>query len=97
MYSILSFQRGGERSLSSSGKGKNHKGMMRFSFSLVKRKANQLMEDYYVAKFVQVQGHELGIFAIYDGHLEDSVPAYLQKNLFARFFFFFDALRDSID
>ena len=40
------------------------------------------MEDYHVAKFVQQQGHELGLFAIYDGHLGDSVPAYLQKHLF---------------
>ena len=41
------------------------------------------MEDYHVAKFVQIQGHELGLFAIYDGHLGDSVPAYLQKHLFS--------------
>jgi serine/threonine protein phosphatase PrpC len=40
------------------------------------------MEDYHVAKFVHEQGHELGLFAIYDGHLGDSVPAYLQKHLF---------------
>lgn len=40
------------------------------------------MEDYHVAKFVHIQGHELGLFAIYDGHLGDSVPAYLQKHLF---------------
>lgn len=40
------------------------------------------MEDYHVAKFVQHQGRELGLFAIYDGHLGDSVPAYLQKHLF---------------
>lgn len=40
------------------------------------------MEDYHVAKFVHLQGHELGLFAIYDGHLGDSVPAYLQKHLF---------------
>lgn len=39
------------------------------------------MEDYHVAKFTQLQGHELGLFAIYDGHLGDSVPAYLQKHL----------------
>ncbi|XP_044510265.1 probable protein phosphatase 2C 10 isoform X4 [Mangifera indica] len=41
------------------------------------------MEDYHVAKFMQSQGHELGLFAIYDGHLGESVPAYLQRNLFS--------------
>ncbi|KAH9690716.1 putative protein phosphatase 2C 10 [Citrus sinensis] len=41
------------------------------------------MEDYHVAKFVQLQGHELGLFAIYDGHLGETVPAYLQKHLFS--------------
>ncbi|XP_031739476.1 probable protein phosphatase 2C 10 isoform X2 [Cucumis sativus] len=41
------------------------------------------MEDYHVAKFVQIQEHELGLFAIYDGHLGESVPAYLQKHLFS--------------
>ncbi|EOY15988.1 hypothetical protein QUC31_000827 [Theobroma cacao] len=78
-----SSQLGGAHSSSSSGKGKNHEGMMRFGYSLVKGKANHPMEDYHVAKFMQIQGHELGLFAIYDGHLGDSVPAYLQKHLFA--------------
>lgn len=41
------------------------------------------MEDYHVAKFVRVGEHEVGLFAIYDGHLGDEVPSYLQKHLFA--------------
>ncbi|CAN1188583.1 Probable protein phosphatase 2C 9 [Linum perenne] len=41
------------------------------------------MEDYHVAKFVQIQGHELGLFAIYDGHLGDSVPTYLHEEFWA--------------
>ncbi|XP_057441005.1 probable protein phosphatase 2C 10 isoform X2 [Lotus japonicus] len=41
------------------------------------------MEDYHVAKFVQTRDKELGLFAIYDGHLGDRVPAYLQKHLFS--------------
>lgn len=75
-------QRSGSRS-SSSGKGKNHEGIIKYGFSLVKGRANHPMEDYHVAKFVQVQGHELGLFAIYDGHLGNNVPSYLQKHLFS--------------
>ncbi|XP_042012619.1 probable protein phosphatase 2C 10 isoform X2 [Salvia splendens] len=41
------------------------------------------MEDFHVAKFVQFKGHELGLFGIFDGHLGDNVPAYLQKHLFS--------------
>uniref|UniRef100_A0A2N9FJA1 PPM-type phosphatase domain-containing protein n=1 Tax=Fagus sylvatica TaxID=28930 RepID=A0A2N9FJA1_FAGSY len=72
----------GGRSSCSSGKGRSHQGPVKYGFSLVKGKANHPMEDYHVAKFVHFQGHELGLFAIYDGHLGDSVPAYLQKHLF---------------
>ncbi|KAL0375986.1 UNVERIFIED_CONTAM: putative protein phosphatase 2C 10 [Sesamum calycinum] len=65
-----------------SGKGSSSRGHVKYGFSLVKGKANHPMEDYHVAKFVQFQGHELGLFAIFDGHLGDTVPAYLQKHLF---------------
>lgn len=70
------------RSSSSTGKGKSHEGSIKYGFSLVKGRANHPMEDYHVAKFVQLQDKEVGLFAIYDGHLGDRVPAYLQKNLF---------------
>ncbi|KAI4318702.1 hypothetical protein MLD38_032377 [Melastoma candidum] len=73
----------GGRSSFSSGKGRSKRGPFKYGFSLTKGKANHPMEDFHVAKFVKFQGHELGLFAIFDGHLGDSVPAYLQKNLFA--------------
>ncbi|KAL6179915.1 hypothetical protein ACLB2K_046586 [Fragaria x ananassa] len=76
------FMQYGGRSSSSSGKGKSNEGLIKYGFSLVKGKANHPMEDYHVAKFVRSQGHELGLFAIYDGHLGDTVPQYLQKHLF---------------
>ncbi|XP_076928824.1 putative protein phosphatase 2C 10 [Bidens hawaiensis] len=66
----------------SSGKGKNNEGGIKFGFELVKGKANHPMEDYHVARFVEIDEHELGLFAIYDGHSGDRVPSYLQKHLF---------------
>ncbi|KAF5461885.1 hypothetical protein F2P56_017946 [Juglans regia] len=73
----------GVRSSSSSGKGTSHEGLIKYGFSLVKGKADHPMEDFCVAKFMQFQGHELGLFAIYDGHSGDTVPAYLQEHLFS--------------
>ncbi|KAL8256625.1 hypothetical protein R6Q59_031692 [Mikania micrantha] len=66
----------------SSGKGKNQEGDIKFGFDLVKGKANHPMEDYHVATFVEKGEHELGLFAIYDGHSGDCVPSYLQTHLF---------------
>ncbi|WVY93478.1 hypothetical protein V8G54_032566 [Vigna mungo] len=73
----------GGRSSCSSGKGRSYLFPVKYGFSLVKGKANHPMEDYHVAKIVKYEGNELGLFAIYDGHLGDSVPAYLQKHLFS--------------
>ncbi|KAI5654835.1 hypothetical protein M9H77_32022 [Catharanthus roseus] len=73
----------GGQSSHDSGKGKSREGQVKYGFHLVKGKSSHPMEDYHVAKFVRIDGHELGLFAIYDGHLGNAVPAYLQKNLFA--------------
>ncbi|KAI3753736.1 hypothetical protein L2E82_25797 [Cichorium intybus] len=40
------------------------------------------MEDYVFAQFKQVDGNELGLFAVFDGHLSQEVPDYLRSHLF---------------
>ncbi|KAL5730453.1 protein-serine/threonine phosphatase [Ranunculus cassubicifolius] len=51
-------------------------------FHLIKGKSNHPMEDYLVAQYKQVKDNELGLFAIFDGHLGHDVPDYLQSHLF---------------
>lgn len=49
---------------------------------LVKGKSNHAMEDCLVCEFKQVNNNELGLFAIFDGHMGHDVANYLQTNLF---------------
>lgn len=66
-----------------SGKGKSKMSKhVTHGFHLVEGKSAHSMEDYLVAKFKQVDGHELGLFAIFDGHMGKDVPDYLQSHLF---------------
>lgn len=60
------------------------------------------MEDYHVAEYRKIKNHELGLFAIFDGHLGDRVPSYLKDNLFVNIlhevsFFFFRLLDLDMD
>lgn len=70
------------------GKGKSghsnssKKMMVEYGFSLVKGKSKHKMEDYHVAEFRLVKQKELGLFAIFDGHMGHTVSNYLQHHLF---------------
>lgn len=40
------------------------------------------MEDYLVAEFKKIDHHELGLFAIFDGHMGHGIADYLHAHLF---------------
>lgn len=67
----------------SGGKGKSKMDKhVTHGYHLLKGKASHPMEDYLVAKFKQVGENELGLFAIFDGHLSHEIPDYLCAHLF---------------
>nr|XP_017252761.1 PREDICTED: probable protein phosphatase 2C 39 isoform X1 [Daucus carota subsp. sativus] len=66
-----------------SGKGKSKLSKhVTHGYHLVKGKSYHDMEDYVFAQFKQVDDNELGLFAIYDGHLSHDIPDYLKTHLF---------------
>ncbi|PKU72445.1 probable protein phosphatase 2C 62 isoform X2 [Dendrobium catenatum] len=71
-------------STSNTGKGKTKMYGKRIShgYHLVKGQTFHAMEDYVVAQFKHARDSELGLFAIFDGHLGHDVPDYLQSHLF---------------
>jgi len=74
---------GASASSADSGKGKSKMlKQITHGFHLVKGKAFHEMEDYVVAKFKEVDDNELGLFAIFDGHLSHEIPDYLCSHLF---------------
>ncbi|EEF29300.1 probable protein phosphatase 2C 39 isoform X1 [Ricinus communis] len=66
-----------------SGKGKSKMSKhVTHGYHLVKGQSRHDMEDYIVAEFKAVDDNELGLFAIFDGHLSHVIPDYLRSNLF---------------
>ncbi|KAK1395591.1 PPM-type phosphatase domain-containing protein [Heracleum sosnowskyi] len=66
-----------------SGKGKSKMSKnVTHGYHLVKGKSYHDMEDYVFAQFKQINNNELGLFAIYDGHLSHDIPDYLKSHLF---------------
>ena len=65
------------------GKGKSKMSKnITHGYHLVKGKSHHAMEDYCFAQFKQVDDKELGLFAIFDGHLSHDIPNYLRTHLF---------------
>ncbi|PON34841.1 Protein phosphatase [Parasponia andersonii] len=65
------------------GKGKSKRSKhITHGFHMVKGKSKHAMEDYLVSEFKQQNDAELGLFAIFDGHLGHDVANYLQNHLF---------------
>uniref|UniRef100_A0A0E0EBV5 protein-serine/threonine phosphatase n=1 Tax=Oryza meridionalis TaxID=40149 RepID=A0A0E0EBV5_9ORYZ len=66
------------------GKGKTKLSgkRVKHGYHLVKGKSNHPMEDYLVAEYRQEGEHDLGLFAIFDGHLGHTVPDFLRSHLF---------------
>lgn len=65
------------------GKGKSKLSKnVTHGYYCVKGKSHHPMEDYAFAQFRQIDGNELGLFAVFDGHMSQDVPDYLKSNLF---------------
>ncbi|XP_057809840.1 probable protein phosphatase 2C 39 isoform X2 [Salvia miltiorrhiza] len=65
------------------GKGKSKMSkQITHGYHLVEGKSGHAMEDYVFAEFRQVDENELGLFAIFDGHLSREIPNYLKSHLF---------------
>ncbi|XP_077238663.1 putative protein phosphatase 2C 44 [Tasmannia lanceolata] len=64
------------------GRSKSSGNRVVHGFHLVEGKSGHDMEDYHFAEYRFEKSHELGLFAIFDGHLGDGVPSYLKDNLF---------------
>jgi protein phosphatase 1L len=70
-------------STSDTGKGKSKMDKhITHGYHTIEGKSTHAMEDYVFAQFKKVYDNELGLFAIFDGHLSHEVPDYLRSNLF---------------
>ncbi|XP_042023547.1 probable protein phosphatase 2C 39 isoform X1 [Salvia splendens] len=68
---------------SDTGKGKSKMSkQIKHGYHLVEGKSGHAMEDYVFAEFRQVDENELGLFAIFDGHVSREIPNYLKSHLF---------------
>lgn len=62
--------------------GQHSRHQVSHGYHLVEGKMGHAMEDYIVAENRKANGHELGLYAIFDGHSGRKVAEYLQMHLF---------------
>ena len=85
---LISYQFKQEKCVLSSDEVETGKGRSKINKKIthghhsVEGRMSHTMEDYVFAQFKQVDGNELGLFAVFDGHLSQEVPAYLRSHLF---------------
>eukprot|EP00250_Pteridium_aquilinum_P010840 c19662_g1_i1 orf=570-1373(-) len=60
------------------GKGRHR---LKHGLFISKGKSMRAMEDFAVSETKRINGHRVGLFAVYDGHLGHEVAQYLQANL----------------
>ncbi|KAL2633654.1 hypothetical protein R1flu_005133 [Riccia fluitans] len=65
-----------------SGAGEMQSGQILFGFSKLKGPRKEQIEDFHVARVAEVDGQEIGLFAVMDGHAGPHVAEYLTQNLF---------------
>jgi len=53
-----------------------------YGYHMLRGKTNHGMEDCFVSKKWNIEGKELGLYAIFDGHSGRNVAEYLQHRLF---------------
>ncbi|KAL3694107.1 hypothetical protein R1sor_007758 [Riccia sorocarpa] len=65
-----------------SGAGEMQRGKIVYGFSKQKGPVKQQIEDFHVARVAEVDGKQIGLFAVMDGHAGPHVAEYLTRNLF---------------
>lgn len=65
-----------------SGAGEMQTGRISFGFAKVKGPRKDQIEDFHVARMHEIDGQEIGLFAVMDGHAGPDVAEYLTDNLF---------------
>lgn len=66
------------------GGGEGEQTNVTFGYARVKGLHDHPIEDYHVARMTSLDGIEIGLFAVFDGHAGTEVASFLEQELFDR-------------